>query len=657
MTSEEEQRSACKEARREQARTLKSALRDVRQLYLARDLPGLLAVSAGLPEWLRERPELLIERAKALWKLQQFQSAHELYHKALTLDRTRTDAWLGAGLLLRKLRRQHEVPAFIDEMLAALPHAAETLVRAAGIARKAEFYALAGRLIDEALSPPLQASAAAVVEAARLLLELGQEGRVVTVLKGHPCFAEQSWQTEADALTQRALARLRFARGANASAPVSETDQAHVIAVETILARSGRAREKFSPMSGGIAIVLGSLGPGGAEIQAVHFMRELCSARWRPAGPIVILLTSPPSLHSDFNTDKLAGLDVTIECVSDFDVDLKDVVPDDIAEPLGVLLPRTGSKTAFLVDRLRAHRPEVVLVMSFRYDLEPTLAASIVGVPRIIVSARGDVPVAGSARDQFYKGPYQAVLAGKGIALSTNSQATARALSEWLGIPPSDIVAIHNGVDVEGLRSRRHPATRAAYRDLLKIPQGVRIVGSVFNAKEAKRPKLWIQAASIIAAQVPDVVFVVVGKGFGAGEAAASLIPPELAERFHRPGVQKDVPNWLDMMEVVLLTSITEGTPNALLEAQALGKPVVATAVGGVAETFLPGETGILLSAHPTPEEVADAVMQVLNDPAYALRAREQGPAFLRRRFGIERMAAELVDLCFPGRQTNSLSA
>jgi len=655
--STKEQRRASKEARREQAKTLKSAVLDVRQLYLSRDLAGLLAVPAHLPEWLREQPELLIERAKALWKLQQFQSAHELYHKALTLDRTRIEAWLGAGRLLPKLRRQHEVPAFIDAMLTALPRAAETSVRAAGIARKANFFALAGRLIDEALSPPLQASAATVVEAARLLLELGHHGRVVTLLKKSLPVADRALQNQVAELTDLALAQLRLARGANASMPVSETDRAHVIAVETILALGDEAREKFTPTSGSIAIVLGSLGPGGAETQAVHFIRELCSARWRPAGPIVILLTSPPKLHSGFNTDKLVGLDITIESVSDFDADFDSVVPEDIAGPLNVLKAGAGSQTAFLVERLRAHRPEVVLVMSFRYDLGAALAASIVGVPRIVVSARGDVPAAGSALDHFSKGPYQAVLARKRISLSTNSPATARACAEWLGTPPNDIAAVKNGVDVEGLRSRRHPAATAAYRDRLHIPDSARIVGSVFNAKKEKRPELWIQAASIIAAWAPDVVFVVVGRGFGRDHGFASLIPPELETRFHWPGVQEDVPNWLDMMDVVLLTSVTEGTPNVLLEAQALGKPVVATAVGGIAETFLPGETGILLSAHPTPVEVADAVMQVLNDPAYALRADEQGPAFIRRHFGIERMAAELVDLCFPGRQTNSLSA
>ena len=86
-----------------------------------------------------------------------------------------------------------------------------------------------------------------------------------------------------------------------------------------------------------------------------------------------------------------------------------------------------------------------------------------------------------------------------------------------------------------------------------------------------------------------------------------------------------------------------------LLEAQALGRPVVATAVGGNAETFLPDETGILLSPNPTAEEIADAVMRVLDDPGFAARAREQAPQFIRQRFHADRMVSEFVDICFGG--------
>jgi hypothetical protein len=73
----------------------------------------------------------------------------------------------------------------------------------------------------------------------------------------------------------------------------------------------------------------------------------------------------------------------------------------------------------------------------------------------------------------------------------------------------------------------------------------------------------------------------------------------------------------------------------------------VVTDVGGNSECLVPGVTGVLVSADPTPEQVADAALRVLNDPAFTERARVQGPPFVRRRFGLERMASEFLDLCF----------
>lgn len=73
-------------------------------------------------------------------------------------------------------------------------------------------------------------------------------------------------------------------------------------------------------------------------------------------------------------------------------------------------------------------------------------------------------------------------------------------------------------------------------------------------------------------------------------------------------------------MDVFLLTSASDAAANVPMEAQSLGLPVVATDVGGVAETFLPEKTGILLTRNPTPEQVANAVLRVLGDPDFANR-------------------------------------
>jgi glycosyltransferase involved in cell wall biosynthesis len=301
---------------------------------------------------------------------------------------------------------------------------------------------------------------------------------------------------------------------------------------------------------------------------------------------------------------------------------------------------------------LKVHNPEVVLIMLTLKSIPAMLAVSIAGIPHLVISERSSP----RRPDELIKLAYRTVTAQNSASLVTNSAATARDFAKWLEVPSERVSVIYNGMDVDELRAQRDPAATAAYRRSLGIPDGTRVVGSVFQARTTKRPQLWIQAASVIAKRAPDVAFVVVGAGFDKDDLSALLVEYGLENRFHRPGLSQDAVNWLGLMDVVLLTSQFEGTPNVLLEAQALGRPVVATGVGGSAETFLPGDTGVLLSAHPTPEEIADAVIRVLDDPGFAERAARNGPGFIRGRFGAERMAAEFVDLCF-GHREREISA
>jgi glycosyltransferase involved in cell wall biosynthesis len=95
-------------------------------------------------------------------------------------------------------------------------------------------------------------------------------------------------------------------------------------------------------------------------------------------------------------------------------------------------------------------------------------------------------------------------------------------------------------------------------------------------------------------------------------------------------------------MDVVLLTSAVEGLPNVMIEAQAVGRPVVATDVGGTREALLEGRTGIIVPQRQ-PESLAKAVITMLDDVNRRVRIRTEGPKFVARRFGLERMVDETL--------------
>ena len=117
-----------------------------------------------------------------------------------------------------------------------------------------------------------------------------------------------------------------------------------------------------------------------------------------------------------------------------------------------------------------------------------------------------------------------------------------------------------------------------------------------------------------------------------------------IANRLFLPGTEKNIAPVYAAMDVLLLTSRFEGLPNVLLEAQALGVPVVATDVGGCREAVLDGETGMVVHSRD-PAHLAERVLHALDDHDWAASARQRGPAFVRERFGIKRMIEETMNV------------
>jgi glycosyltransferase involved in cell wall biosynthesis/tetratricopeptide (TPR) repeat protein len=616
------------------------AQRAAHQLRKTSDFAGALAVYDRLPAEFRDHVDILQDRGHIFHCLGQLNAAREAFSKVLSADPGREELWFTLGIILADLGRSKELETHIEDMISKLPPTFDLLCKAARLAKRGMLLHLSGKLLDDALTFAPSGSASAIVKTAEALLQQGAQGRVIGLLGSEQVRSDPNFRSHARDLSNQALDQLRLAGRPSEAGPVAETERADLLVVRSILEQAGNVTPTVAPAQRGIAVVTNS---GGAQKQVVELIRQLCVAHRELIGPIFLLVEGRSSDAPKFFESRLAGLDVTIEFISEIEVDRQNVLPAGIVEKLNLLPPKLFNAVVPLASRLKQHNPEVVLVMMTLRSLPAVLAASITEIPHIVTS-EGSEP---RRPDELLKLAYRTVIARNSASLATNSAATARGFAKWLDVPSERVRVIYNGVNVDELRAQRDPATVAAYRRSLGIADGTRIVGSVFQARMAKRPQLWIEAAAVIAKRAYDVAFIVVGGKMDRDDLSAMIVRHGLESRFHRPGITTDVANWLELMDLVLLTSQYEGTPNVLLEAQALGRPVVATDVGGNAETFLPGETGLLIPAHPAPEQVADAVVRVLDDPTFAARAAEKGPKFIRGRFGSERMAAEFVDLCF----------
>ncbi len=128
------------------------------------------------------------------------------------------------------------------------------------------------------------------------------------------------------------------------------------------------------------------------------------------------------------------------------------------------------------------------------------------------------------------------------------------------------------------------------------------------------------------------------------GEMEAFINHHGLRERVHLPGTRPEVATPLSAMNIFILTSEFEGTPNVVLEAQWLGLPVVATDAGGTKESFEHGVNG-LLATSSSEEEIAALVVEYLADTNKTENMAILSTRFIEHTFGTGRMITETINL------------
>lgn len=201
-------------------------------------------------------------------------------------------------------------------------------------------------------------------------------------------------------------------------------------------------------------------------------------------------------------------------------------------------------------------------------------------------------------------------------------------------------VVLYDGIDVAAAPPRAEDG--AALRAELGIPDGVPIVGMVARVAYQKDYPTLVKAAARVIATHGDVRFVVIGDcSSEANYRAHHLEVLRQAEasgvrsRFIFTDFRKDVPRFLDLMDIFVLSTHWEGFPLVLLEAMAHARPIVATAVDGIPELVTDQETGRLFP-HEDAEALTECLLDLLRSPAKAGAMGRAGRAHVARHFSRE---------------------
>jgi glycosyltransferase involved in cell wall biosynthesis len=295
------------------------------------------------------------------------------------------------------------------------------------------------------------------------------------------------------------------------------------------------------------------------------------------------------------------------------------------------LAPATDVRAlAALVTLLRRLRPHLVHARSAKARFLAPLAARLARVPVTLQTVHGWSfnNAVDRRRPLFVRLERLArTLCDATVLVSQQDLVEGMALGV---LPPSAVargeaIVIRSGIDLTAVTPLDGPARRA-FRAAQGVPDTRPVISLVQRLSPPKTPLVFVRALPRILAERPDAVAWIVGDGPLAASAEQAVTAAGLAGRVVFLGLRKDMPDVLSASDVVVHSSIREGLPRVVLEALAVGTPVVATAVGGVPDVLADGVNGLLVPPED-PAALASAVLATLADPAATARRVQAGQA------------------------------
>lgn len=303
--------------------------------------------------------------------------------------------------------------------------------------------------------------------------------------------------------------------------------------------------------------------------------------------------------------------------------------------PVAIFDSRKPPELFRLIAYVGRQAPDIVHSFLFGSNIVATLAATLVRTPVVITSRRS----LGFFKDGR---PHYDLL--QGIAnrftdiVIANSEAVREDTLRRERLGADKVRTIHNGValDVPALDRDRSRST------LLGDGDRGPLVLVVANLIPYKGLDYFVDAWRGVVRAVPGARAVIVGEGPARTELEARAA--DLGSSIRFIGSRDNLPELLQGADLVVQASLYEGFPNAVLEAMAAGRPVVATAVGGTVEAVEPKRSGMLVPPRDS-AALADAMVQILTQPDLARSYGFAGRKRVEAEFSVARMLGRYADL------------
>ena len=262
---------------------------------------------------------------------------------------------------------------------------------------------------------------------------------------------------------------------------------------------------------------------------------------------------------------------------------------------------------------LKKNKPSIVHTHTSKAGLLGRFAAKLTHIPIVVHTPHGHVFFG-------YFGPIKTkifIILEKLVSLITDrivalSEREKQDSTKFKIAHEDKFVVIHSGVELDRFKELTS-SEKQNFKKKLGIPENSLIVGTVGRLEPVKGPEFLIKAAKFIISKYPNTFFIFTGEGYLRENLEEQALKLGLENNLIFLGWRADVTKVISIYDVFALPSLNEGMGRVLVEAMALGKPIVASNIGGITDLVAHGKNGFLVPTK-NPKELAKYIQILLED-------------------------------------------
>ncbi len=281
-----------------------------------------------------------------------------------------------------------------------------------------------------------------------------------------------------------------------------------------------------------------------------------------------------------------------------------------------------------LLKFIRLKKPHILHTYLFHANFIGRIAGRIAGIPITISSVR---TMEKQKWHHVYLDMLTSWMVNKEICVSKDVEEFTK---KYAKVPANKLTTIYNGINFEDTHVTKNTEDK---KKELNINQFNPIIGTVGHLTMVKGVNHLLRVFKLVLKSYSNACLLIAGDGPEEKKLKELTLRLNITDSVKFLGFREDALEIINIMDIFVLPSLWEGMPNVILEACALGKPVVSTSVGGAKEIIKHGETGFLVPVRNY-KDLTKAIKTLIENPKKREEFGRKGKEFVLKNFSLDKM-------------------